>query len=397
MSTSQSPKFRTPKEAELARQLGFSAPQNPVPALPKGQTTNVVGYFNSNPWPVHIAISALGISLHIPNRGEYVKDVEGNKVNDPILEQYVGRGQLPRETSSTPLPVRLFVRPVANPETRTSSIHAASAFVQTPSGVQPVILKPRDEMPQLPENRASCVGMSMEQARRLKLVRPMVDPRTQAPKDTDGQPSPGELLPTLEDATPRDMRPKEYQAWVAAQRAQGKPVTPTVVPVNVPPPTARLEANLEREPEDDLPPTEDELDRPTDDVEVVELVVPAAAVIESPEQVVMQQALVEAASNKEVMHDAVAAALGSLPRVATPVAPTPVVPVVQPPDPEANLPRPNLAAPAPEAQTPPAQRPKFVCLVDGKSFDYRSQLEAHAKRKHPTRVEEIMAPYPKVR
>jgi hypothetical protein len=394
MSTSQSPKFRTPEEAELARQLGFSAPQNPVPAPPKGQTTNVVGYFNSNPWPVHIAISALGISLHIPNRGEYVKDAEGNKVNDPILEQYVGPGQLSRETSSTPIPIRMFVRPGLHPEVRTSSIHTASAFVQTPSGVQPVILNPRDEMPQLPENRASCVGMSMEQARKLKLVRPMVDPRTQAPKDTDGQPSPGELLPTLEDATPRDMRPSEYQAWVAAQRAQGKPVTPTVVPVNVPPPSARPVANVVREPEDDLPPTEDELDRPTDEVDVT---VPAAAVIESPEQAVIQKTLVEAASNKAVMHDAVAAALGSSPRVATPVAAPVATPVVPPPDPEANLPRPNLAAPAPEAQTPPAQRPKFVCSVDGKPFDYRSQLEAYAKRKHPTRVEEIMAPYPKVR
>lgn len=390
MSTSQSPKFRTPEEAELARQLGFSAPQSPVPAPPKGQTTNVVGYFNSNPWPVHIAISALGISLHIPNRGEFVKDGEGNKVNDPILEQYVGPGQLSRETSASPVPIRMFIRPEQVKDTRTSSIHSASAFVQTPSGVQPVLLNPRDEMPQLPENRSSCVGMSMEQARKLKLVRPMLDPRTQAPKDTDGQPTPGELLPTLEEATPRDMKPSEYQRWVAEQRSKGKSVTPAgAVPVNVPPPQARPVANVVREPEDDLPPTEDEVGRPTDELDVT---VPDAAVPESPEQVEIQRTLVEAASNKTVMDDAVAAALGTAPRVATPVAaPTQV------PDPTANLPRPNLAAPAPEAETPPSQRPKFVCTVDGKAFDYRSQLEAYAKRKHPTRVDEIMAPYPKVR
>lgn len=393
MSTSSLPKFRTPEEAELARQLGFAPSQNPVPAPPKGQTTNVVGYFNSNPWPVHISISSIGVSLHIPNRGEFVRDVEGNKVNDPILEQYVGPGQLARETSQTPVPMRLFIRPGQLPPTPTSqsSIHQASAFVQTPQGVKPVILEKANEMPQFPENRASCIGMTMEQARKLKLVRPVVDPRENAPKDTDGQPAPGETLPTLEDATPRDMKPGEYQRWMSEQRAKGATpkALPGLVPVQVASPVARPTTNVVREPEEDLPPQDDELDRPTAEIEV-----PLAAEPESPEQVQLQSTLVAAASNKTVMNDAVAAALGTQPRVATPVLQPAPAPIVSPPDPTANLPRPVLEAP--EA-TSPAQRAKFICLVDGKQFDYRSQLEAYAKRKHPDRAAEIMASYPKVR
>lgn len=396
MSTSQTPKFRTPEEAELARQLGFAPPQNPVPAPPKGQTTNVVGYFNSNPWPVHIAISSLGISLHIPNRGEFVKDDKGNKVNDPILEQYVGPGQLSRETSSTPVPVRMFIRPGAptvNPLQAQSSIHQASAFVQTPSGVQPVLMERTPEYLQVPENRVSHVGMTMEQARKLKLVRPTVDPRTAAPKDSDGQPARGETLPTLEDATPRDMKPGEYKRWMMEQQAKGTaaPVPPASVVVTVPPPSAVRPAIQEvHEPEDDLPPDPDEVDRPTAEIEPT--YVPPVAEPESPEQVQALNTLVSAASNKTVIEDAVAAALGSQPQVAAP-APQVVQPAVTAPDPTANLPRPNLAQPA--GEVPPAARPKFVCLVDGKPFDYRSQLEAYAKRKFPQRVAEIMAPYPK--
>lgn len=37
---------------------------------------------------------------------------------------------------------------------------------------------------------------------------------------------------------------------------------------------------------------------------------------------------------------------------------------------------------------------KFTCSVDGRGFDYRSQLAKHAKRKYPQSFDVIMGPYP---
>lgn len=54
----------------------------------------------------------------------------------------------------------------------------------------------------------------------------------------------------------------------------------------------------------------------------------------------------------------------------------------------------DTAASASEATT--TSDKKFICLVDGKGFDYRSQLDKWARRKYPERLDEIMAPYPPI-
>lgn len=365
------PKFKSAEDAELAQKLGFTPPKN-IMHVPESKTTNVVGFFNGNTWPVHIAISALNVYVNLANRGDFVVDSDGNKINDPILEQFVGPGQLSKEVSKVPVPRRLFARPETRVGGETQVIHQVDRLVQTPGGMAPVILDPTKEPVEIPASTNPVVGMSMAQAIKLKLIRPSIVPDVRAPKDTDGNPLDSKDLPSLEDATPRDMKPGEYKRYLQelnARKASKAPKAAKVV-------TASPQESHEHEPEDEAPSPE----------------IPAAAVVESEEQKALQQKLVDAASDKTIIQDAVAAAIGG----GTKITQAPVL------DTAAgvmhNLPKPNLST-APEASQPtaPAQRiNKFVCLVDGKVFDFRSQLEAHAKRKYPERVDEIMAAYPRM-
>jgi hypothetical protein len=76
----------------------------------KGMTTNVKGYFNPNPYRVNVSISELGCSVQ-PNTMEFILERgTGRKINDPILDKYVGYRMLSAELSDTPVPVVLIPR-----------------------------------------------------------------------------------------------------------------------------------------------------------------------------------------------------------------------------------------------------------------------------------------------
>jgi len=322
MSTqSTSPLLKTQEEQQLAQQLGFRPPVAPAPILApkKGATTQVVGYFNGNPWPVHISISALGISIHLDQRGEYVTS-NGQKVNDPILDQYAGPGQLSRELSKTPVPVIRIIPVSVSAPNQQHSVHGTQTLDKNKEGIviKPIMTPVVDPTASVPlPSSAPVVGMTMEAARRMRLVRQTVDPGESNVVDTFGNPADSKSIPTIDDVMPRDITPGEQR-------------------------------RLNRE---------------------AQTAHPALSAPESDAQAVLQQALRKAGKNNVIVDDAVKAALmASAPEV----------------DPTANLPRPNLTESA----------DKFVCSLDGEEFDFRSELEKHAKSKFPDSVEEIMAPYP---
>lgn len=280
MPITRAPQFKTEAETQLAKDLGFRppVPQPAVEAPVKGATTNVMGYFNNNPWPVHIAISSLGIALHLDQRGDYVMS-NGRKVNDPILDAYVGPGQLAREISKVPVPVVRIIPNKSEVLDATHSVHGTMLMEKDKEGIviRPIMTRYTDPTSSIPlPNSAPVVGMTMEKARKLHLVKPIIERQESQVADTFGNPAPAREIPTIDDVMPHDATPGEQRRLNAEAK------------------TAH----------------------------------PGLASPESPSQAQIQSEIAAANTNEAVVTDAVAAAL----RAANGV----------PVDPTANLPKPQL-------------------------------------------------------
>src|SRR5712671_6689899 len=87
------------------------------------EMTNVAGYYNPNNWKVALAVSELNLRLPLdPN--EFVRDrTTGQKINDPVLEAYVGPKMLQREIVKEPVPVlRLAPLPIRTVDVRSHPV-----------------------------------------------------------------------------------------------------------------------------------------------------------------------------------------------------------------------------------------------------------------------------------
>lgn len=330
-------------------------------------TTNVVGYYNGNKWPMQLVISKLSITLFL-QPGEYVLDRQGRKINDPFFELYANNKQLHREMSDKPVPV---IRvPVATmnvaPRSDGLSVHAVTEFTQDKHGVrQPVMPKPRD-IPEQAINKPSVVAMSMDEARRAGLIKkPREVPENYGVTDTDGTPPRLSDVPMIKYAIDSSMTkrpadlPKELLQMPSEIATQRQP----------------LLAQLKK-----AETTNAQLDSETGFMNTIVRTAPpnAPVVAGKPAAITESAPLPEVAVVAEVVPlpepelDEVPEG-GSLPPV--PTDETPPVP-------------PDEAAPAPETDQP------FVCSICHIERKFRSQLKQHAESKHPDQVDAIMAPYP---
>jgi hypothetical protein len=144
-------------------------------------TTTVVGYFNSNDYSMQLVISEHNLTLHLKPK-QWVADRDGHIVNDPILDNYVGKGRLSRasdQTKQSPI-VRLttlnHVTPAGQAPTQYQHpVYQATGFVKDANG-QMVAVRPQDTAPQPtvppPASYNPVKAMSVEQARKLRLIRP---------------------------------------------------------------------------------------------------------------------------------------------------------------------------------------------------------------------------------
>jgi hypothetical protein len=219
--------------------LGFKPP---VATASLPATTKIIGFFSPNPWPCHVANNLLGISQTLKNKGDYVVDGEGNKINDPRLMQYVGASMLSVHMGTEEIPVRTMVIPTVESSTR----HGFGGSRTVPEIVQkgtpkPAIKTVKEKPPtavispatqKLPDNPVEGVvksqwgfGMSMEQARKLGLTgnaRPI--PEDHGVLETDGAPLHGAQIPEI--GTPHYPTPKvktDLSAFV-----QGEAIMPPI-------------------------------------------------------------------------------------------------------------------------------------------------------------------------
>lgn len=314
-----------------------------VPLIADGKT-RVLGYYNPNPWPVHVNLSQFGLQMqlpgHVKGKTPFILDKDtGKRINDPALEICVGKNMLEREIGAefveiNPIPKS---EPFRTPTQHTVS--EATGMKESKAGVVPTFSKAKPSLSAPPIQSTSPVGaMSREQAEKLGFIKKTRVVRESTIEDTDGSPIQGDRIPEIDYAV--DVRtPGE------ARRAATKVIAPPDSENN--PLVAKMMGAV--------PAAEPELDL----VKAAKAALPGATPLPQP-------------NLPESVDVVTAPVVTSVPMPAM----SPVTPVISP-------------------VTPVVSRAKFVCSVDGKDFAYRSELNRWAKRKYPDRVEEIMAPYPK--
>lgn len=345
-------------------------------------TTNVVGYYNGNRWPIQIVVSKLNLTLTL-EPGKYILDRAGRKINDPYFEGFADRKQLHRELSDNPVPLISIpvVTPNAPQSAQSNPVRAVTEWRRDERGIrQPVLTQPQPQPVQesLPAAVAASTNesvrpMSMEEARRRGLVRKVREvPEDYGVNDTTGLPpggipkmrysidpgvnKPAPPLPKEMLALPKDDPNRATRAPLVSSLAQG---------VRVPAPedaSANPFANTAV------------ANGPANSPIMAGTPAPAAQLTES---------------------------AGQEPEIVDPESaePEPIEPEAEPlPEPDVDTPPIHAGQPA-QAAPPPPLRPitpknKFLCIVCQQPFQFRSQLVKHAQAKHAAMINAVLANYP---
>ena len=161
------------------------------------RTTNVLGYYNPNTYKVSINISELGISVELPPSMFILERGTDRKINDPILDRYVGK-MLKPALSPTPVPVYAIKRPPPP----TPSAHVVGQGVRDSAGKwQLAPAAPERLVAGPPINRASHTGMSIEEARKRGFIgKPRPVSEDYGAPETGGTPARGDNLPMIKYA-----------------------------------------------------------------------------------------------------------------------------------------------------------------------------------------------------
>lgn len=210
-----------------------------------------MGFFNPNPWPIVVNISAVNVNLAIQPK-QYVCLRDGRKVNDPLLEAYVGPDLLAKETKKEGVPQVLFPRPEAMQIGSGNGVAANTTVSKDSRGiVQDSSFQGVGESVQPGTSGSSIQVYSVREAVKKGIIRPMITPKEDtAPKETDGQPMRGDNMPSIDSLTPREAKPSEARKMFSDE----KPAEPKLEPVQ------------ESQPETSAPISQEEIQRRTADL-----------------------------------------------------------------------------------------------------------------------------------
>jgi hypothetical protein len=361
--------------------------------------TNVKGYFNPNPYRVNVSISELGgLSIQLGPMEFILERATGRKINDPMLNTYVGYRMLSPELSNVPVPVVPMPRLVPTQHSQ----HVVGQGVRGPNGKwgmpapgSALQLPEPQVMVQTPPNvsKPSVAAMSMDEARRRGFVgKTKLVPEDYGAAETDGAPTRGDAIPrikySMESAAPM-ARPGALPKELVEQ------VDPKVAPI-----IASLEAAAQTDPETVS------LGR-----KAAEEAVAAQQGKEGVQKfrAARQQIKAKTPAAPPVVQTTLPPAPQPRRRIGQVVSPvTPVVSVPLPVAPESplmagrtdELPPPVLeeSQPVEPPELPPTAEDRaqggmsFRCAACGKEYPYRSYYIRHIQRAHKDRLAELMPP-----
>lgn len=192
--------------------------------------TNVVGYFNPNTYRVNVAISELNLTVMLEPM-QFVMDRQGRKINDPLLDRFVGSKMLSPETSKKPVQI-IYIPTTTGPRVPDSR-HVVRAGVKSPAGKWQAAPEPppQAEQEQPPVAKSPTQGMSMDEARRRGLVgRARMVPEDYGAAETDGVPATGQNIPPIRYAV-ESVAPAAQARATALPKALTEQVRPEMAPV----------------------------------------------------------------------------------------------------------------------------------------------------------------------
>jgi hypothetical protein len=359
-----------------------------------GKTTTVVGYFNGNDWPINISSSELGVMITLQPR-EYLLNSAGQKINDPYFERYLLPRQLSKEVlKSGGVPVIMAPRRINQVEgqavvTHAHPVRAVTQFVSDAKGVRrPVIPQPvAVAVPLI--NAPSVRGMSVEEARAQGIIgKPRLVPEDFGAEDNaNGNPvTHAPMIRHSIESTPKvrmaDQLPAELvnnvglkpeQALVANAIVQGlavaahqvnpadstgflnqtAPIVESAQPLLKAQPAPPVHAPLP-------PPNLAPIERAGEENPVEEAEAPLPAPVGFAES--------------QLTHGAHQTAIAA--------PPTPIIEALK-----------KQRAPLVAKAAAPKEAKPLVCPICNVPHKYRSQLQTHAKSKHPDKYDEIMAQF----
>jgi hypothetical protein len=323
-------------------------------------TTFVKAYRNPYTYKVHLDMtSQIGMQMDVDSN-DTVK-LHGRVINDPILDQFVGR-MLSPELANRPVPITRF--PVSMPRPAPPGGYVVGQGRKNKDG--------KWELPERPEpaplpaatpegrpvisNHPSVKGMTMEEARRMGFIgKQRLVPEDYGANETTGTPTRGDAIPTI-----------KYSVEAPAPRAKASGL-PAPLTEGVPPEMAPIIQQMAA------------ADSGATDLETADLSTQAA----------------EGAARRQLGEKGAAAFQQSVQEIrqAAPAPPAPVK-IVATPTPVRRVAEalPSPALPEPAVQDKMVRR--YVCPVRGcgEVFPYRSWYVEHLRRFHRKVKSKLMPP-----
>jgi hypothetical protein len=175
------------------------------------KTTNVIGYFNPNDYSLSLAITEFNMNIQLAPK-QYIVDRGGRLVNDPFLDNYVGKGKLSRASDKKKsveivslVPYSAITQAAAvtqaapHPVTQAVGFHKNSQGVTVPIGTSPTVPVVANPPPQ---SYNPVRGYSVEEARKLRLIKPVRSvPDDYGADESTGAPPQGSKIPPIRYAT----------------------------------------------------------------------------------------------------------------------------------------------------------------------------------------------------
>jgi hypothetical protein len=178
---------------------------------------------------VIINISAVNVNMAI-GPGQYVMTRDGRKINDPLLEPYVGPDMLAKETCKDGVPQILFSRPTPMIVSGATGVSTSTSVTKDSRGIVQASSFDKIEEHATPGASNSSIKVySVASAIRNGVIKPLIVPANTAPKETEGQPLRGESIPSIESLTPREAKPselKKIKSELEAEKALPVPELP---------------------------------------------------------------------------------------------------------------------------------------------------------------------------
>lgn len=201
-----------------------------APTAPNAVMTHTVGFFNPHKWSMIVNISAVNVNMTV-GPGQYVTTREGKKINDPLLEAYVGPDMLAKETCKDGTPQVLFFRPAPMIVSGATGVSTSTDVVKDSRGIVQASSFDKIAEHATPGASNSAIKVyTVAAAVKNGIIKPLIVPGDNAPTETQGQPLRGEAIPSIDSMTPREAKPSELKKIKTELAAVKEPETTLPIP-----------------------------------------------------------------------------------------------------------------------------------------------------------------------